>query len=112
MDTQLAHAGSIIEQILGEHAQIPYAYGHVSSVPIFDRERHQYVLMDIGWEDDQRIHGCLVHVAVRDGKVWIEYDGTEAGVAGALVAAGIPHDRIVLAFHRPSVRPSTGFAVA
>jgi hypothetical protein len=112
MDTQLVRDGQIVERILGEHAQIPYAYGQVSTMPIFDRERHQYVLMDVGWEDDQRIHGCLVHVALRDGKVWIEYDGTEEGVAGALVAAGIPRERIVLAFHRPSMRPLTGFAVA
>ncbi|GAK56474.1 FdxN element excision controlling factor protein like [Candidatus Vecturithrix granuli] len=41
----------------------------------------------------------------------VQYDGTEDGVAAELVAAGIPHNAIVLGFRPPEVRPFTGFAV-
>lgn len=37
---------------------------------------------------------------------------TLEGVAKELVKAGIPKDRIVLAFHPPEIRPHTEYAVA
>jgi hypothetical protein len=33
-----------------------------------------------------------------EGKVWVEYDGIEQGITKDLIAAGIPPERIVLAF--------------
>ncbi|WP_224409850.1 element excision factor XisI family protein [Oscillatoria salina] len=47
-----------------------------------------------------------------DGKIWIHRDGTEEGVASEFLNAGIPKERIVLAFKSPSVRKHTGFAIA
>ena len=46
------------------------------------------------------------------GKVWIERDNTEDGVAPELVQAGIPKSQIVLAFRSPEVRKHTEYAVA
>ena len=37
---------------------------------------------------------------------------TEIGIAEELVKAGIPKDKIVLAFYEPQIRKETGFAVA
>jgi hypothetical protein len=53
-----------------------------------------------------------VHIDIRNGKVWIQQDGTEDGIAEALVEAGIPRDHIVLAFKPPEIRPYTDFAAA
>jgi hypothetical protein len=101
----------LIQKILTDYARIPYAHGDVQSVPVFDTERDHYLLVNVGW-DDRRIHGCLVHVDLIDGKFWIQRDGTEDGIASDLLDAGIPKDRIVLAFHSIKDRPHTGFAVA
>lgn len=111
MDAMMAER-EIVRRLLEAHAAIPYAYGDVRTRPVFDEERGDDALLDVGWEGAQRVHGCLVHLAPRDGKVWVEYDGTEDGIANTLVAAGIPKERIVLAFHRPEVRAESGFAVA
>jgi hypothetical protein len=111
MDT-LTNDRDLVKRILLDHASIPYAYGEVISQPVFDDERGHYALIDVGWEGAQRVHGCLVHVVLRDGKIWIEYDGTEDGVATELMAQGVDKERIVLAFHRPEVRQRSGFAVA
>ena len=43
---------------------------------------------------------------------WIQRDGTEYGIAQELVDAGIPKERIVLAFKSPELRKLTEFAVA
>jgi hypothetical protein len=38
--------------------------------------------------------------------------GIEDGITDELVAAGVPKDHIVLAFHPPQVRAHTGYALA
>jgi hypothetical protein len=54
----------------------------------------------------------IVHIDTIDGKVWIQRDNTDFGIAKELVGAGIPQEQIVLGFHTPEVRPFTGYAVA
>ena len=68
--------------------------------------------MTIGWSAGKRVHFLLVHVDIIDGKVWIEKDNTEDGVASELVQAGVPKAHIVLAFRSPEMRKLTEFAVA
>lgn len=99
-----------LERILTDHAAIPYANGSLSTETVFDRRRDRYLLVDVGWKATERVHGALVHVDIIDGRFWIQYDGTETGIADELVEAGVPRDRIVLAFHPPALRPHTGFA--
>lgn len=67
--------------------------------------------MTVGWNDYQRIHGSLLHIDIKAGKIWIQYDGTEEGIANRLVELGVPKTDIVLAFHVPFRRQYTDFAV-
>jgi hypothetical protein len=100
-----------IERLLNEYAAIPYAHGELQAETVFDRKSDRYMLMVVGWEKGKRVHGCLVHVDIIDGKIWIQRDGTEEGFAVELVRAGIPKQEIVLAFHPPHRRPYTEYAV-
>ncbi len=100
-----------IERVLTEYARIPYAYGDIQSQTVFDRAGDHYLLVNVGW-DKRRVHGCLIHVDIIDGKVWVQRDGTEDGIATELEAAGIPKQSIVLGFRSPEVRKHTGYAVA
>jgi hypothetical protein len=111
VDTELDTYRAIIEQVLTEYSKYPYAYGEIERQLVFDRPRDHYLLMSVGW-DKRRVHGCLVHIDMINGKCWIQRDGTESGIAHDLEAAGIPKDHIVLAFRPPAVRPHTGYAVA
>jgi hypothetical protein len=101
-----------IERILSEYAAIPYRYGDVKSEVVFDREHDRYRLVDTGWHQGQRMYGTVVHVDICDGRIWIQYNGTEEGVADELVQAGVPRESIVLGFHKPEMRKHTGFAAA
>jgi hypothetical protein len=101
----------IIERVLTEYAQIPYTYGDIQSQTVFDRAADHYLLMNVGW-DKRRIHGCLIHIDIIDGKCWIQRDGTEEGIATELEAAGIPKEHIVLAFRSPELRKYSDYAVA
>ncbi len=102
----------IITKVLTEYAQIPYAYGDLQRELIIDREGNNFLLLTVGWQNKTRVHGCLVHLEIINDKVWIQRDGIEDGITNDLLAAGIPKDKIVLAFHPPSVRPYTEFAVS
>lgn len=102
----------IIEAILTEYTRIPYAYGDIQTEAVFDRERDRYLLVNVGWDRGRRVHGTLVHIDIIDGKLWIQRDGIEHGIAKELVQAGMPKDRIVLAFRPAEVRPYTQYAVA
>jgi XisI protein len=76
---------------------------------IFDVERDHYQLLHLGWRGNKREFGCILHLDIKQGKIWIQHDGTEVGVANQLVEMGVPKQDIVLAFHEPSIRQFTGF---
>lgn len=97
--------------ILTEYAQISYSYGKIDRKTVFDRYSDRYLLTIVGWENSKRVHGCLIHVEIIDGKIWIQRDGTEEGIAIELLKYGISKDRIVLGFRPPEIRPYTDFAV-
>ena len=111
MDT-LESYRQIIETTLTDYASVPYAYGDIKTETVFDRPNDHYLLVNVGWRDNRRIHGSLVHIDLINGKVWIQRDGTEHGIANDFVEAGIPKDQIVLGFREPEVRQYTEFAVA
>ncbi|MBD2608109.1 XisI protein [Scytonema hofmannii FACHB-248] len=111
MDTLEKHQ-KIIEEILSEYIKIPYANRQLQTKLIIDRTATNYIVMTLGWQGEERVHGCIIHIEIIDGKIWIQRDGTEYGIANELVAAGIPKDEIVLAFHPEDVRQYTDFAVA
>ena len=110
MDT-LENYRQIIRAVLAPYAQITYANVDVRNMTAFDSDSDQYAILSEGW-DRRRHHGCLIHVEIRDNKVWVQRDGTEEGIAIELVEAGIPKEDIVLGFHEPAVRKHTGFAIA
>ena len=102
----------ILEKILQYYADLPYRYGDVITYVIVGRDRNHFMLVNEGWEGERRVHGCIVHAEIRNNKIWIHYDGIEDGITQELVAAGVPKDHIVLAFHPPQVREYTGYALA
>lgn len=102
----------IIRDVLRQYVNISYGSAHSQNQSVSDPQTDQYLIVSTGWSKDGRIHGCLIHVGINNGKVWVQRDGTEDGIANELVQAGIPKEDIVLGFHEPDVRPYTGFAVA
>ena len=102
----------IIKKILTEYAKIPYSYGEINQRVIIDKEENNFLLFDTGWQNKKRIHGCVVHIEIINDKIWIQRDGIEDGITRELLKAGIPKEKIVLAFHPPNVRQHTEFAVS
>lgn len=102
----------IIERVVERHGHLSPSHGNIEVAMICDSAHNHYLLMDIGWDRTGRVHSIAFHLCVRADKIWIEWDGTEYGIAQELVDAGIPKEDIVLAFYRPENRVHTEFAVA
>ncbi|NER49951.1 MAG: XisI protein [Symploca sp. SIO1B1] len=77
---------------------------------LFDTQQDHYQLLHVGWRGNRRDFGCILHIDIKGGQIWIQHDGTEEGFANRLVALGVPKQDIVLAFHEPEVRQFTGFS--
>ena len=102
----------VIKEIIESYAKYKPSVGEVEVETIFDESKDHYELIYAGWSGPYRIHGSAIHIDIRNGKVCIQCDGTEEGVAEELLKAGIPREHIVLGFKSPEVRQHTGFAVA
>jgi hypothetical protein len=100
-----------IQTILEQHRQIDPKFEGVETYTVFDTKNDHYQVMSVGWQDGDRIYGCLIHVDIKDGKIWIQYDGTEYSVANELMDLGVPSQSIVVAYHAPYARQYTEFAI-
>lgn len=78
---------------------------------VCDPRRDHYQLLAVGWDGRRRVHDTVLHLDIIDGKVWVQFDGTNRPVAEALADAGVPKEDIVLAEKPPEVRPLTGYGV-
>lgn len=102
----------IIRDVLSAYVEIRYANGEIQNEAVFDSERDRYLVVSVGWDRVKRVHGALIHIDIISGKIWIQRDGTEHGIARELVMAGIPREQIVLGFHSAEIRPLTEYAAA
>jgi XisI protein len=102
----------LVRDIINKYAKFRPAHGDVHIEVVCDEDQDHYELIYSGWHGYDRIHGSVLHIDIIDGKIWIQHNGVEDGVADELVDAGVPKDRIVLAFKSPELRKHTGFAVA
>jgi XisI protein len=101
-----------IQELLTERSQLRSPNDPITSETIFDTVNDRYQLVNVGWKNPStRIYGCVIHVDIQDGKIWVQHDGTEEAIADQLVARGVPKQEIVLAYHSPSLRQYTEFAV-
>jgi hypothetical protein len=103
-----------IQNLLQERAERSMkSPSQIEAQTIFDTERDHYQLVYVGWKPNGlRDYGCLLHLDIKNGKIWIQYDGTEGGIAYRLLELGVPKEDIVLGFHPPEVRKYTEFAVS
>lgn len=102
----------IIESVVKKHAQYQPSHGQIESLSICDREADNYLLMDTGWDKTGRVHAVVFHLRIVEGKVWIEWDGTERGITENLLDLGVAPEDIVLGFIRPENRKFTDFSAA
>ncbi len=111
---QIESYSTLIKQALSEYVtlvrrspNLPYRV-----VTAFDDDHQQYLVRKVGWKENNRILKTVLHVALENGKIWIEEDLTEDGIATWFLEHGVPNNAIVLGFQPPPLRAYGEFAVA
>jgi XisI protein len=97
-----------IEKILNNLSEMVVREGTEVEI-IRDRVAGHYLIILVGWHDQIRVYGSLVHIDIKDDKIWIQQD---TGIAQELVEAGVPKSDIVLAFKSAFARKFTEYAIS
>ncbi|MEB3180037.1 MAG: XisI protein [Nostocaceae cyanobacterium] len=100
-----------IQKLLTEYATLDSDEDGVEMQTIFDTVRDHYQLIYVGWDRGKRVYGPVMHLDIKDGKIWLQWNGTEVDIAAELVDMGVSKDDIVLGFHTPYMRQFTDYAV-
>lgn len=101
----------LIKKIVEKQGHCDSDDGEVETQIAFDVERDRYLMFHVGWRGEKRVFGCVIHIEIREGKIWIQRDGTEVGIANELIASGVPKSDIVLGYRSPYMRKFTDLAV-
>jgi hypothetical protein len=107
----LIQYSTIVQKLLQDYAVLSGDDPTVDTELIFDTVRHSYQLVHVGWHDDRRIYGCILHLDIKDGKIWLQHNGTENDIPAELVEMGVAKTDIVVGFHSPFKRQFTEYAV-
>jgi len=99
-----------VRALLRRYLTRPPPYDDVETQLIEDTRRDHYQVLSVGWDKQRRVHGCTLHLDIKQGKIWIQHNSTEDDIAKELVALGIPKDDIVLGFHAPLRRQYMEYA--
>ena len=102
----------IVMKLFQEVEEMMPSQGDIITELVIGSGRGHFQLGEVGWDGKRRVDDIFLHVDIRDGKVWVQHDGTNLKIAELLLKAGIPRESIILAFHRPDMRIHTEFAVA
>jgi XisI protein len=100
-----------IREFLTQYAEKMKTDREIENQLIFDTEHDRYLLMRTGWDRDRRIHSCVFHFNLKDGKIWLEENNTDVDLDEELEERGISKQEIVVAFHHPSMRRYSDYAV-
>jgi hypothetical protein len=111
---RITHYRQAIRQLLINHSSSEQntSNSEMECQLIFDTEHDHYQLLDVGWEELKRIYNCFIHIDIKDEKIWIQRNMTEADLAQELVDMGVPKENIILGLHPLYKRPYTGYGVA
>ncbi len=59
-----------IQELLLDYSQL--AHGEIEVETIFDVERNHYQTVYLGWDRQTWIHSCIIHLDIKDEKIWIQ----------------------------------------
>ena len=109
---KLAQYRQYVQTLINHYAEDDISDDEVEVQLILDTERDHYQWMNVGWQELSRIYRTIIHIDIKDGKIWLQQNLTDQNPAEELVAMGVPREDIVLGLQPPYKRPYTDYGVA
>jgi XisI protein len=101
----------IVQEILRDYASVPISNGEIETQTIFDLQQDHYQVTNVGWDKSRRVYGCVLHIDIKEEKIWIQHNMTEMHIGQQLVEKGVPSEDIILGFQAAYTRQHTGFGI-
>ncbi len=101
-----------IRSLLEQYAAAGERDAQLEIQVICDREHDHYQLVSLGWQGQRRFYSCLMHLDIKNGKVWIQRNQTDQLIAQELIEMGVAREDIVLGLQPAYARSDTGYGVA
>ena len=111
---RLNHYRCLLKQLLQERADLMNSHPipGIDTLCLFDEQHDEYLVINVGWHNRKRVQYITLFARIHNGKVWVEEDGTEEGLANLMVEAGVSKEDIVIGYDPPELRHLTTYAVA
>lgn len=80
----------ILKDVLKKQAKITIAnMPNVKSKLFVDAAKENYILLDMGWHEDEFVHDIVYHFEIKKGKIYGYKNITDFDIVGKLVENGI-----------------------
>ncbi|MEH1778305.1 MAG: XisI protein [Nostoc sp.] len=63
-----------IQNLLTKYGSYKPSEEDVEIQLIFDTVRDHYQILEIGWDGYDRIYNCVIHLDIKDEKIWIQHN--------------------------------------
>lgn len=113
MDTLKKYQDAVVK-VLSDFVAVPHSLRRgLERQLVADREHNRFLVITFGWPDeDEMAYSTLLHLEIKDGKIWVQQNWTELEIATELIEQGVPKSDIVLGFVPAYARQYTEFAAA
>jgi XisI protein len=101
----------IVQKLIEEIHSYSSSNTEIEEEIVFDRDRDRYLLIDLGWHQKEYVYETIIHIDIKDEKIWIQRNNTEINLADRLVENGVSKENIVIGLHSPFMRQFSGCAV-
>jgi hypothetical protein len=110
MDNKLELYQQSIISVLEEYAQVASQIEEIESQVIADTKNNHYLVMQLGWLESHFSHDCMIHLDIKDEKIWLQCNWTDRSIAEELIEKGVERNDIVLGFIPADQRQYTDYA--
>ncbi|RCJ38191.1 hypothetical protein A6769_10640 [Nostoc punctiforme NIES-2108] len=100
-----------IQNLLTKYGSYQPSEEDVEIQLIFDTVRDHYQILEIGWDGYDRIYNCVIHLDIKDEKIWIQHNMTDIQIAEDLTEMGVLREDIVLGLQPSYLRQYTQYGL-
>lgn len=101
-----------IQKLLTKYGSYKSSEEDVEIQLIFDTARDHYQILEIGWDGYDRVYNCVIHLDIKDEKIWIQRNMTDIQIAEELTEMGVPKEDIILGLQPFYQRQYTKYGIA